>query len=192
MPHPSHAEGREVERQVLNPFSVLGIEPRFDLDLSAVEKQYLQLARALHPDRYVGCGPSERRAALEKALEVNEAWRTVRDPVRRAEALFRLRGVSSGDGHEPPTDPLFLMEMLEEQERIQESRNAALFQRAADSLAQRKVGIEAALACGFADSGADLFPLLATLGSLRYVERLASELATRKAALENPTENFSP
>jgi hypothetical protein len=46
-------------------------------------------------------GASERRAALSKAVEVNEAWRIVRDPIRRAEALLELAGPPSARTGEP-------------------------------------------------------------------------------------------
>jgi len=81
----------------MDPFATLGLAPSFDVDLAAIGKIHRELSRALHPDRYIGASPSERRAALAKAIEVNEAWRIVRDPIRRADALLVLRGVASGE-----------------------------------------------------------------------------------------------
>ena len=85
----------------MDPFAILGIARSFDVDVKAVEKTHRELSRALHPDKYAGAGPSERRAALTKAVEVNEAWRAVRDPVKRAEALFSLAGIVVGETNEP-------------------------------------------------------------------------------------------
>src|SRR5579864_8223713 len=107
----------------MDPFATLGIARTFDVDLAAVEKVHRELSRALHPDRYVGASPSERRAALAKAVEVNEAWRVLRDPIRRADALLALRGVSTGEERGTPTvDPTFLMDMLEQREALAEAR----------------------------------------------------------------------
>ena len=79
----------------MDPFATLGIARAFDVDLAAVEKTHRELSRALHPDRYVGApARASARAALAKAVEVNEAWRVVRDPIRRAEALLALAGVA--------------------------------------------------------------------------------------------------
>ncbi len=108
----------------MDPFATLGVEPRFDLDLAAVEKTHRELSRALHPDRYVSAGASERREALGKAVEVNEAWRILRDPIRRAEALLVARGVTIAEGSEPQADPEFLMEMLEQREALDEAKQA--------------------------------------------------------------------
>ena len=57
----------------------------------------------------MNAGASERRAALSKAVEVNEAWRVVRDPIRRAEALLALAGTAAGeeDAGQAGTDPSF-------------------------------------------------------------------------------------
>ena len=108
----------------MDPFATLGIARTFDVDLAAVEKMHRELSRALHPDRYVGASPSERRAALAKAVEVNEAWRVVRDPIRRAEALLALGGVVAGRRRAgaAKADPEFLMEMLEQREALAEAK----------------------------------------------------------------------
>src|SRR4051812_33029053 len=97
----------------MDPFATLGIERRFDVDVDAVEKRHRELSRALHPDKYASAAPSERRASLSKAVEVNEAWRIVRDPIRRAEALFTLAGIRVGETSEPRPTTAVLMEALE-------------------------------------------------------------------------------
>src|SRR5258708_14052283 len=96
----------------MDPFATLGMARGFEIDLGAVERAHRELSRALHPDKFVRAGASERRAALDKAVEVNEAWRIVRDPIRRAEALLRLAGVVVVEGRDQKTDPAFLMDML--------------------------------------------------------------------------------
>src|SRR5258708_37188915 len=102
----------------MDPFATLGMARGFEIDLGAAERRHRELSRALHPDKFVRAGPSERRAALAKAVEVNEAWRIMRDPIRRAEALLRLGGVEAGEGKEPSPEPDFLMEMLERREAL--------------------------------------------------------------------------
>ncbi len=104
-----------------DPFTTLGLLPAFDLDVEAAEKRHRELSRALHPDRYAQSPPAERRAALGKAIEVNEAWRTLRDPIRRGEALLRRMGLHVDEGQEPRPDPALLMEMMEKKEMPLES-----------------------------------------------------------------------
>lgn len=109
-------------------FAVLGLPSRhYAIDLAAAEAAYKRLSRQLHPDRFAKADPRARRASLERTVQLNDAWRTLRDPVRRAEYLLRLCGVdvgaesettsSSGDGASKTrrlaAPPAFLMEVLE-------------------------------------------------------------------------------
>jgi molecular chaperone HscB len=162
----------------MDPFATLGVPRDFDVDLAVVEKTHRELSRALHPDRFVGAGASERRAALGKAVEVNEAWRVVRDPIRRAEALLKLAGVAVGEGNEPKADPEFLMEMLELREALAEARQARdlpSVRRMAQVIESRAAAVERQLAEGFAQG--DPAPLVARVGELRFFRRFLEEVS---------------
>ena len=161
---------------------MLGVERRFDLDLATLEKTHRELSRALHPDRYSQAGASERRAALEKAASVNEAWRALRDPIRRAEALFQVHGIAVGDSHEPKATPTFLMEMLEEREALAEARaekDLVKVRAIGAGMSARKEAIEKQLAAGFARStdAATLTKLVPLLGELRFYKRFLDEVS---------------
>src|SRR5580692_7837809 len=135
----------------MDPFATLGIARSYDVDLAAVEKTHRELSRAMHPDRFLGAAPSERRAALAKAVEVNEAWRIVRDPIRRAEALLRLAGVAVGEEGEPKADPQLLMEMLELREALADARQArdlSAVRRMAQGIERRSHEVERSLGVG--------------------------------------------
>lgn len=170
-----------------DPFSILGAPRRFDLDLAALEKTHRELSRALHPDKFAQAGASERRAALEKAASVNEAWRTVRDPIRRAEALFELAGIRVGETNEPKASPAFLMEMMEEREALGDARaskDLAKVSALGETIAKRRAEAEAKLARGvdaaFRDqtpSREGLLPLLPILGELRFYRRFLDEVS---------------
>jgi molecular chaperone HscB len=162
----------------MDPFATLGIARSFDVDLAAVERTHRELSRALHPDKYVSAMASERRAALSKAVEVNEAWRVVRDPIRRAEALLALAGVAVGENKEPAADPEFLMEMLEQREALGEAkheRDIARVRAMATGIERRARDVEHALAGGFArGEGASL---VGKLGELRFYRRFLDEVS---------------
>src|SRR6516225_6451682 len=101
-----------------DPFETLGVEARFDLDLAALSQHHRDLSKALHPDRYSGAGAAERRLSLGRAIDVNEAFRVLKDPIRRAEALLRRAGVPVGETSEPKPPPALLMEMMEAREEL--------------------------------------------------------------------------
>jgi molecular chaperone HscB len=138
---------------MVDPFETLGIAPTFEVDLKVVEKRYRELARVLHPDRHLGSSPGERRMNLGKAVEVNEAWRLVRNPIRRAEALLRRHGVAIEEGKEPKADPEFLMEMMEQREALSEARGAgdpAAVERLAGAIRTREKDVTSRIAEAFA------------------------------------------
>ncbi|HVH41911.1 MAG TPA: Fe-S protein assembly co-chaperone HscB [Labilithrix sp.] len=165
----------------MDPFATLGAPRRFDLDLTALEKTHRELSRALHPDKFAQAGASERRAALEKAANVNEAWRTLRDPIRRAEALFRLEGIAVGETNEPKATGAFLMEVMEQREALSDARAAkdlGAVRTLASSISARARSAEAKLTAGFAKGAPppdELAALLPLLGELRFYRRFLEE-----------------
>jgi molecular chaperone HscB len=171
----------------VDPFVTLGVAPAFDLDLAAVEKVHRELSRALHPDRYLGASPSERRASLTKAVEVNEAWRIVRDPLRRADALLALGGVTVTEESAPKADPEFLMDMLEQREALSDAKAAkdlAAVRRLAASIEERARGVERALSDGFkaasaalGGSRAAMLALAPKVGELKFYRRFLDEVS---------------
>jgi molecular chaperone HscB len=162
----------------VDPFATLGLPRSYDVDLPAVEKTHRELSRALHPDRFVNAGASERREALSRAVEVNEAWRIVRDPIRRAEALLQLAGAAVGEEKAPPTDPEFLMEMLEQREALAEAKQAkdlARVHEMAKAIEGRSREVEEALGEGFARGEAA--SLVAKVGELKFYRRFLDEVS---------------
>ncbi len=65
-------------------FDVFGLRRSYDVDVPALEKQYRELSLQLHPDRVGQADARERLKALEGTTALNEAFKTLKDPVRRA------------------------------------------------------------------------------------------------------------
>ncbi len=161
------------------PFALFGLPATFALDLKVLERAQRELGKTIHPD--TASDPSERRALAEQSTLANEGYRALRDPVTRAELLFQLAGVATGDGHEPKPTAAFLMDMLEKREALAEARTskdrATVEALAAEIRAQRN-DAEAALAAlfsGVLPSPLDAQPALVHLGSLRYYRRFLEE-----------------
>lgn len=161
-----------------NPFEALGVEPAYGLDLVLLEQRHRDLSRALHPDRHAASGVAERRMALGRAIEVNESYRILRDPVRRAEALLALRGVATGEGKEPPASPVFLMEVMERREalaEVRQNKNEAALDRLIAEVRAQASGVEAALGREFASPSSNSTEILKRMGELRYYRRFLDE-----------------
>ena len=165
----------------MDPFETLGVEPLFGLDLASLEQRHRDLSRALHPDRHAASGAAERRMALGRAIEVNEAFRVLKDPVRRAEALLAQRGVLSGEGKEPPASPALLMEVMERREALAEIRqhnNEAALQRQIADVRAKEARTLAILIGEFAAPSLNSAEILKRIGELRYYRRFLEEAAS--------------
>jgi molecular chaperone HscB len=73
-------------------FQFFGLERKLALDAADLESRFHKLSRQLHPDRYVRATPAERERALEASAVLNDAYRTLRDPVARAEYVLKQQG----------------------------------------------------------------------------------------------------
>ncbi len=80
-------------------FSVFGLEPRLNLDLAALEQEFHRLSRRLHPDRFARAGENEKQWSLADTALLNDAYRTLKDPIHRTEYLLKLHGAEIGDEH---------------------------------------------------------------------------------------------
>ena len=80
-----------------NYFSVFALEPRLNLDLDALEKEFHRLSRKLHPDRFARSGEQEKEWSLADTALLNDAYRTLKDPVTRTEYLLKLHGAEIGE-----------------------------------------------------------------------------------------------
>jgi len=119
--------------------------------------------------------------ALGRAIEVNQAFRILKDPVRRAEALLARRGVESGEGKEPKASPALLMEVMERREalaEVRQSKNEAALQRLIAEVSAEACRVEAALSHEFATPGSDPAEILKRIGELRYYRRFLDEAAS--------------
>ncbi|MGA2348809.1 MAG: Fe-S protein assembly co-chaperone HscB [Terracidiphilus sp.] len=80
-------------------FSVFGLEPKLNLDLSALEHEFHRLSRKLHPDRFARALDNEKQWSLADTALLNDAYRTLKDPLRRTEYLLKLEGAEIGEEH---------------------------------------------------------------------------------------------
>jgi molecular chaperone HscB len=166
----------------MDPFATLGLAREYDLDASELERRYRDLQRALHPDRHAASGASERRMSLTKAVEVNEAYRVLRDDLSRAEALLALHDAPANASD---ADPEFLMEMMELREGLDQAKGAsdlAAVRTLSARVEQMQAQATEILRERFAELAQQVSPEVlegtrATVGRLRYYRRFMDEVA---------------
>ena len=74
-------------------FTFFGFPRKLELDSAALEKEFYALSRRLHPDVFARAAAQERTWSLEQSSMLNDAYRTLRDPIKRTEYLLHLEGV---------------------------------------------------------------------------------------------------
>jgi molecular chaperone HscB len=74
-------------------FEIFSLPAHLRIDLPALEKSFYALSRRLHPDRFAAKSPAEQAAALAESSRLNDAYRTLKDPIARTEYLLKLEGV---------------------------------------------------------------------------------------------------
>jgi molecular chaperone HscB len=187
-PQPVSTHGAQADH-----FAVLGVARRYDGDLVAMEAAYKELSRKLHPDRFARADPRARRASLQRTVQLNEAWRALKDPMKRAEYLLALGGVkiATDDGGARSggvaASPALLMEMLELREELGDARatnDDAKVRAMGEAMHARVARAEAAVAAGLAGTPAaeSLEAVGRELVALRYYRRFLDEVAAHENA----------
>jgi molecular chaperone HscB len=74
-------------------FSFFGLPRKLNLDVAALEKDFYALSRKLHPDLNAGTGSQEQAWSLEQSSLLNDAYRTLKDAIKRTQYLLHLEGV---------------------------------------------------------------------------------------------------
>src|SRR5277367_466910 len=74
-------------------FAFFGFPHKLNLDTAALEKEFYALSRKLHPDLFGQADDQERSWSLEQSSRLNDAYRALKDPIKRTEYLLKLEGV---------------------------------------------------------------------------------------------------
>ena len=74
-------------------FTFFGLPRKLTLDVSAIEKDFYELSRKLHPDLNARAGSQEQEWSLQQSSLLNDAYRTLKDPIKRTQYLLQLEGV---------------------------------------------------------------------------------------------------
>jgi molecular chaperone HscB len=75
-------------------FTFLGLPRKLRIDAADLERRFRALSRQFHPDYFHNASPTQRRASLERSSYLNDAYRTLRDPISRVEYLLGLEGLA--------------------------------------------------------------------------------------------------
>lgn len=106
-----------------NWFELFGLPVGYIVDSGELSARYRDLQRLVHPDRFASAPDAEKRAAMQGATLINEAYQGLKDPLRRAKYLLSLHGIDLEAHPETTHDAAFLMEQLELREELAEAKD---------------------------------------------------------------------
>jgi molecular chaperone HscB len=160
---------------VQNHFDLFGLPPAFSIEGEALERSYREIQSRVHPDRFAHAGDAERRASLQWTTRVNEAYRTLKDPVQRAKHLLELHGVDVAFETNTAMPPEFLMQQMELRESLEEAKTAAKLDEMRNTLRHEKAEIEKQIAAAI-DSKKDYASAAGLVRKLQFLDRLDEEI----------------
>jgi molecular chaperone HscB len=91
--HFCHACGKVQPPSPVNYFSFFGLPRKLNLDVALLEREFYELSRKLHPDLNARADKREQEWSLEQSSLLNDAYRTLKDPIKRTQYLLGLEGV---------------------------------------------------------------------------------------------------
>jgi molecular chaperone HscB len=166
-------------------FAMFDLEPRFALPGEQLETAYRKLAAQVHPDRYANAAPAEQRRALSLATSANEAYRTLKRPLLRAQYLLSLRGVDSVGGA-VRVPPEFLLEQMDWRELLSDAkaaRDAAALQQLDESVRRRAADLLRRLDVQM-DAADDHCAAALTVQQMMFIDKLIYDIDEARALLE--------
>ena len=122
-------------------FLFFGLPQKLTLDAAELEQRFHSLSWKLHPDNFVRASEDERQLSLDRSSQLNDAYRTLRDPVARVEYLLRIAGMRKEGEKKQQAPPDLLEEVFELNESLDELRDA----RASGGDAAEMAGLRARL-----------------------------------------------
>ena len=170
-----------------NYFELFGLSVEYDLDLHFLHSEQQNLQSQYHPDRFAAASDQERRTSVQIASHINQAYETLKDPVKRAFYLLEQSGAAIPDDSQTTSDTVFLMEQMELREAMEGCREAQDPIQCSEEinikLSKRKGDLAAEFVTGY-QSG-DFDAACAIAQKMQFIQRLQHQLDELQYELED-------
>lgn len=168
-----------------NHFEMFGLPQGFAVDEARLDAAFREVQAQVHPDRHAAAGDAGRRVAMQWSTRANEAYQTLKDPLKRATYLLTLRGADIGAESNTAMEPAFLIQQMEWREAVEDATGArnvdALDKLLAELRADKKLryGKLGALL----DAGANA-PAVEAVRQLMFLEKVEDDIGASLEALD--------
>ncbi|XAH21322.1 Fe-S protein assembly co-chaperone HscB [Xylophilus sp. GW821-FHT01B05] len=163
-------------------FELFAVPAVFAQDRAVLDARWKELQREAHPDRFAAQGAAAQRVALQWSVRINEAYRRLRDPLKRAAYLCELRGapIEAENNTAMPTE--FLMQQMEWREALDDAASVADVDRLErDVDAARAAALQRCAA--LLDEAGDAASAAREVRALMFIARFAEDVGARQEQL---------
>ena len=164
-------------------FELFGLETRFAQDRSAVDARWKDLQREAHPDKFAAQGAAAQRVAMQWSVRINEAYKRLKDPLKRAAYLCELNAAPVNAENNTAMPASFLMQQMEWREALDDAVSVDELIELGNEVKSAKQAM--LLNCErFLDEQCDYTRAVQEVRALMFVERFASDLDARLDQME--------
>jgi molecular chaperone HscB len=168
-----------------NHFELFHLPERFTVDPAALEKAYHEVQNQAHPDKFTQASGAEKRVAMQWATRANEAYKTLKNPFKRAAYLCELHGIDLQIESNTSMPRDFLMQQMEWREELDDAKAA----KDLDALEALQTTVRDARKAEIADTGelldaGDYSTAALNVRKLMFLEKFNAEIGDVFALIE--------
>lgn len=163
-------------------FELFAVPTRFAQDAAQLDARWKELQRQVHPDKFAAQGPAAQRVAMQWSARINEAYRRLKDPLKRAAYLCELQGapLDAESNTAMPAD--FLMQQMELREAVDEAADDA----AMNEIDRQSASLRRELLLKMEhqmDTEQDWPAAAQSVRSLMFLDKLSADIERKRTAL---------
>ena len=164
-------------------FELFAVPPRFAQDAAQLDARWKELQRQVHPDKFAAQGAAAQRVAMQWSARINEAYRRLKGPLKRAAYLCELNGAPIDAESNTAMPAEFLMQQMELREAVDDAVDAA----AMDEIGRQSATLKREMLLKLEqqmDAQHDWPAAAQTVRALMFLDRLAGDIDRKRATLE--------
>lgn len=170
-----------------NFFELFDLPVSYDVDLTKIQQQYMELQKLVHPDKYANASDQEKRLSMQHTTRINQAQTTLKDSVLRASYLLELKDIAFSLENETTMDAAFLMSQLEMREKMEHVKQQADPLATLDSMAKEIKDLTDEMEQGFTESYRleQFDDAREWIRKLQFLKKAKNEVSTLMADVED-------
>ena len=160
----------------INFFTLLQLPEAFVIDLETLHQNYQSIQKDIHPDRFATFDNEAKLESIKKTAQVNDAYQTLKSPIRRAEYLLQLKGINIHDEKYTAVPQDFLMQQMEWREELETHKlNKVALEKLAQDIQKNKNDMMNQLPSFFDDKN-HLNDAIRVTRELNFIEKIEQHI----------------